>query len=285
MRVLLPIKKDQHYGRVGQPIDQVVDELLRCFVDPVKVFNGQYQRLPLTYANEKIPDGLKGLNAVHLRHDHIQNHQVHGCGILLKHLNGLVNPESGEVLISGISVSKDGLAARKKVGMVFQDADSQIVGDTVLDDVAFGPENLRLDRSEINSRVRRALATVNLTGLEDKSPHNLSGGEKRRLAIAGVLAMMPEVLVLDEPFSNLDYPATRTVLDHIRQLHEAGHTIIIATHDLEKVVSCANRIVVMEHGRVVQDGIPADVVNGTESFGIRPPCSVMLGQGIKEWLL
>jgi biotin transport system ATP-binding protein len=208
-----------------------------------------------------------------------------GKTTLLRHFNGLLMPESGLVNVCGRSVQKDPMAARQQVGMVFQDADSQIVGETVYDDAAFGPENLRLDRDQINTRVTRALADVNLTGCEDKSPHKLSGGEKRRLAIAGVLAMAPRVLLMDEPFSNLDYPATCMVLDQILNFHRNGHTIIIATHDLEKVIAHALRLVVLQRGRVVADGAPEQIINGIERYGVRPPCSVQLGRGIQSWVI
>jgi len=206
-----------------------------------------------------------------------------GKTTLLRHFNGLLFPDSGSVYVAGKSVKKDPMAARQQVGMVFQDADSQIIGDTVYDDVAFGPENLRLDRRVIDERVTKSLCDVHLTGFEDKSPHNLSGGEKRRLAIAAVLAMAPSVLLMDEPFSNLDYPATCTILSQILKLHEAGHTIIITTHDLEKVIAHAQRLIIMEQGRVVRDGPPAEVVVGIEQYGIRPPCSIQFGKGIQPW--
>jgi len=207
-----------------------------------------------------------------------------GKTTLLRHFNGLLFPESGIVSVNGTSVKKDPMAARQQIGMVFQDADSQIVGDTVYDDVSFGPENLRMPRAQIDQRVHQALSDVNLCGFEDRSPHNLSGGEKRRLAIAGVLAMSPCVLLMDEPFSNLDYPATCTVLSQVLKLHQAGHTIIITTHDLEKVIAHAQRLVVMEKGRVVKDGLPEEVVSDLEKYGIRQPCSVQLGQGIRSWV-
>jgi biotin transport system ATP-binding protein len=203
-----------------------------------------------------------------------------GKTTLLRSLIGLIFPESGSVRVCGKPVKNDPLHARQQVGMVFQDADSQIVGETVYDDAAFGPENLGLTRPQIDRRVTQALAVVGLDGQEDKRPHLLSGGEKRRLAIAGVLAMEPGVLLMDEPFSNLDYPATRRVLAQILELHRNGHTVIITTHDLEKVVAHAQRLVVMAAGRVVEDGAPIEVVAGIERFGIRPPCSVQLGQGI-----
>lgn len=207
-----------------------------------------------------------------------------GKTTLLRHLNGLLLPQSGEVYVDGVLVRKNPQKARQMVGMVFQDADSQIVGDTVYDDVAFGPENLRLPRDQVDRRVSRALAHMNLSGFEDKRPHNLSGGEKRRLAIAGVLAMAPQVLLMDEPFSNLDYPGTCSVLAHIIELHKADHTIIITTHDLEKVISIAQRLIVMEKGRVVEDGMPEDVVSRIEQYGVRPPCSVQFGRGIRSWV-
>lgn len=206
-----------------------------------------------------------------------------GKTTLLRHFIGLLAPRSGSVAVDGREVGKDPLAARQTVGMVFQDADSQIVGETVYDDAAFGPENLGLPRQQIDQRVAQVLAAVGLSGQEDKRPHNLSGGEKRRLAIAGVLAMAPRVLLMDEPFSNLDYPATCRVLEQILDLHAQGHTLIITTHDLEKVVAHAQRLVVMSGGRVVGDGTPDSVIEGIERFGIRPPCSVQLGRGIQPW--
>jgi biotin transport system ATP-binding protein len=237
----------------------------------------------------RFPDGTRSLTDVTLSIDCgefvvIAGANGSGKTTLLKQLNGLLGPESGTLSVGGVSVRRDPLAVRRQVGMVFQDADSQIIGDTVYDDVCFGPENLRLTRTEIDTRARRALGAVSLDGSEDRSPHHLSGGEKRRLAIAGVLAMAPRVMLLDEPFSNLDYPATSTVLEHIRRLHEDGHTIIVTTHDLEKVISLATRLVVMAHGRVVLDGAPETAVEGLESHGIRPPCSVLLGRGIQPWL-
>ena len=206
-----------------------------------------------------------------------------GKTTLLRHLNGLLVAQSGDVRVCGLSVKKDPSAARRQVGMVFQDADSQIVGETVYDDVAFGPENLALPRTEIDQRVAGALAAVDLCGFENKRPHHLSGGEKRRLAIAGVLAMTPKVLLMDEPFSNLDFPATVRVLDQILELHQSGHTIVITTHDLEKVIAHTQRLVVMAKGHVVKDGRPDEIIDGIQRYGIRPPCSVQLGRGIRPW--
>lgn len=234
-------------------------------------------------------DGTTALKDVNLTFDEGELTVIAGANgsgktTLLRHFNGLLFPASGSVHVCGKSVLTHPLAARQQVGMVFQDADSQIVGETVYDDAAFGPENLGLPRQEIDRRVRQALAAVNLTGFEEKRPHCLSGGEKRRLAIAGVLAMAPRVLLMDEPFSNLDYPAACLVIDQIATLHQNGHTIIITTHDLEKVLAHTQRLVVMANGRVVEDGLPAKVIQGIERHGIRPPCSVQLGKGIRPWV-
>jgi biotin transport system ATP-binding protein len=168
--------------------------------------------------------------------------------------------------------------------MVFQNADSQIVGETVYTDVAFGPENLGLSRSEVNQRVTEALEAVDLTGLAQQRPHLLSGGEKRRLSIAAVLAMNPQVIALDEPFSSLDYPGVKQVLHHILALHETGHTILVTTHDVEKIIAHADRLIIMKSGRIVRDGIPSEVIKEAEVFGVREPCSSRLGMGINSWL-
>jgi biotin transport system ATP-binding protein len=200
-----------------------------------------------------------------------------GKTTLLKHLNGLLLPHTGMVRINGVPVSENLMRARQIVGMVFQDADSQIVGETVVDDVAFGPENLRLNRDEIEKRVSEALKRVGLIDVDDQRPHVLSGGEKRRLAIAGILAMEPQVLVFDEPFSNLDYPGIQQVLEQILSLHRSGHTILIATHDLEDVIAYADRLILMKDGTVVKDGRPENLINDLNILGIRDPRAVRFG--------
>jgi len=242
------------------------------------------------HLTHRFADGTEALRDISLSFEEGEFAVIAGANgsgktTLLRHFNGLLMPQSGEVTVCGRSVQKDPLAARRQVGLVFQDADSQIVGETVYDDAAFGPENLCLDRAQIDQRVTRALADVDLCGHEDKSPHKLSGGEKRRLAIAGVLAMAPRVLLMDEPFSNLDYPATCLVLDQIRGFHMNGHTIIIATHDLEKIIAHAQRLVVLQKGRVAADGVPEQIIGGIERYGVRPPCSVQLGHGIQSWAI
>jgi biotin transport system ATP-binding protein len=207
-----------------------------------------------------------------------------GKTTLLRHLNGLLRPTSGSVRVAGVSVQENLIQSRVLVGMVFQDADSQIVGETVREDVAFGPENLRLERVEIDRRVDEALSATGLMHLAYKRPHLLSGGEKRRLAIAGILAMRPRVIVFDEPFANLDYPGVRQVLDQILRLHRAGGTIIVTTHDLEKVLAHADRLIFMRGGRIEGDGPPPALVGRAESFGVRSPRAVHLGVEALSWL-
>ncbi len=234
----------------------------------------------------RFPDGSPGLDQITLRIRKgefvvISGRNGSGKTTLLRHLNGLLLPSSGIIRLAGVSVSDDIVRARQMVGMVFQDADSQIVGETVADDVAFGPENLCLDRAEIKRRVAAALNAVQLTDFADHQPHKLSGGEKRRLAIAGVLAMQPRVLVFDEPFSNLDYPGVRQVLKQILSLHDTGHTILLTTHDLEKVIAYSDRLIVMEKGKIARDGEPSEVTEGIETLGVRAPSA---GMKTVSWL-
>ncbi len=207
-----------------------------------------------------------------------------GKTTLIRHLNGLLRPTAGCVKVAGISVQKDLLRARRLVGMMFQDADSQIVGETVYADVAFGPENLRLDHDQISERVALALEVVGLKDFADQRPHLLSGGEKRRLAIAGILAMEPRVIAFDEPFASLDYPGVKQVLKQILALHQAGHTILIITHDLEKVLAHADRLLIMQKGKIVRDGTPDAIVGEIETFGVRAPCASQLGMEVRSWL-
>jgi len=234
-------------------------------------------------------DGTLGINGVNLSIKEgefivIGGQNGSGKTTLLKHLNGLLLPTKGTVLVKGVEVSRNIKKIRQMVGMVFQNADSQIVGETVYADVAFGPENLCLDRQEIEKRVSAALESVDLAQHADKSPHLLSGGEKRRLSIAGILAMEPKIIVFDEPFSSLDYPGVRQVLEQIISLHQSGHTIIITTHDIEKIITHANRLLIMEDGKVVRDGMPDKILQEAEVFGVRMPCATRMGMEVASWL-
>lgn len=207
-----------------------------------------------------------------------------GKTTLIRHLNGLLRPTAGSVKVSGVSVQQDLLRARRLVGMMFQDADSQIVGETVYADVAFGPENLRFNHDQIRERVALALEVVGLKDFSDQRPHLLSGGEKRRLAIASILAMEPKVIVFDEPFASLDYPGVKQVLKQILALHQAGDTILVITHDLEKVLAHADRLIIMQKGKIVRDGVPAEIIGNIETFGVRAPCASRQGMEVLSWL-
>lgn len=234
------------------------------------------------------PDGYVGIKDISLsifKGEFIILAGKNGSGktTFLRHLNGLMLPDSGQLLVKGQNVSNHLIQTRKTVGMVFQDADTQIVGDTVFDEVAFGLENLKFNRLDINEKVTRALESLNLVHLKNRSPSTLSGGEKRKVAIAGILVMDPQVIVFDEPFSNLDYPGTLQVLSTIIDLNQSGHTIIIATHDIEMIISEATRIIIMEKGLIKEDGEPDVLVKHLEAYGVKEPCSSKFGFGIQSW--
>ncbi|MGD8262379.1 MAG: ATP-binding cassette domain-containing protein [Desulfobacterales bacterium] len=207
-----------------------------------------------------------------------------GKTTLLRHFNGLLLPTSGSVKIGGLPIEKNLLQVRQLVGMMFQDADSQIVGETVCEDIAFGPENLRMEPSEVAKRVHNALGAVGLVHLADQRPHLLSGGEKRRLAIAGILAMEPKVIVFDEPFSSLDYPGVKQILSSMLTLHRSGHTIVATTHDLEKIIAHADRLIFMNNGKIVLDGSPEKIMTDAETYGVRQPYASRLGHKVRSWL-
>jgi biotin transport system ATP-binding protein len=145
------------------------------------------------------------------------------------------------------------------------------VGETVWEDAAFGPQNLSFKKSIVKEKVQTVLETVGLAHLAEKPPYLLSGGEKRRLAIAGVLAMDPQIIVFDEPFSNLDFPGTCQVLEQMSQLQQDGHTLIVATHELERVYRLADRLIIMRKGRLVKDGTPKAVLADAANYGLKPP--------------
>lgn len=203
---------------------------------------------------------------------------------LMRHLNGLLKPQEGEVLLGGLSIQKDLAAARRKVGLVFQNADSQIVGQTVSTDIAFGPENLRWPREKINKKVKNIIEDLGLDVLKDRRPHTLSGGEKKRVSLASVLIMEPEVIVLDEPFIGLDYPGVRDVLTDIVKLHKTGRTIILITHDLEKALAHCDRLILMNNGEICAQGAPGDLLAVLEKYGIRKPWGADRSLSSMTWL-
>ena len=221
----------------------------------------------------RFPAGATALEDIHLKiypGEFVLLAGLNGSGktTLLKHFNGLIMASQGLVRVDGRPVGNDLIRVRKRVGMVFQDADTQIVGETVYADVAFGPENLGIDRDEIHRRVMESLEQVGLEHAVDQRPHRLSGGEKKRLAIAGVLAMKPGILVFDEPFSHLDYQGITRIFSQIRSLHASGHTIVVSSHELKLFHAVANRLVLLVNGRIVGDGPLADLLPVARDLGI-----------------
>ena len=180
-----------------------------------------------------------------------------GKSTLLLHLNGYLTPTSGQVRIGDFPLTQVTLQeVRRTVGMVFQDPDDQLFMSTVYDDVAFGPLNLGLPVEEVHSRVEMALGTVGVLDLKDRPPHRLSSGQKRRVAIATVLSMSPDILVMDEPTSGLDPQARRQLIEMLKTFK---HSKIIATHDLDMVLDLCERTIILNEGRVQADGKTADI--------------------------
>jgi biotin transport system ATP-binding protein len=195
-----------------------------------------------------------------------------GKTLLAGMLLGLIEPTAGEIRFQGISLDDAEAALRHEAGLVFQDTDAQIIGETVAEDVGFGPQNLGFSKEEIRRRVKAALTAVGLEDKGDYPPRRLSGGEKRRLVVAGVLAMGCETMILDEPFANLDWPGVVQVLRVIRNLKQAGKTLIILTHELEKVLAFADRLIILNQGVVRDDGPPGEVLNRLQDhYGVRDP--------------
>ena len=192
-----------------------------------------------------------------------------GKTTLARHFNGLLEPESGSVSVDGTSVVENPVAARTSVGMVFQNPRDCFVAATVEADVAFGPENLGLDREEIDSRVESALEAVGMADRREDRIDRLSGGQQARIAIAGALAMEPNHLVLDEPFSGLDDPSRTTVLRRLETLSADGTSVIIVTHDLRDLGELADRIVVLSEGGIAFEAASTGD-DQLSAFGVRP---------------
>jgi biotin transport system ATP-binding protein len=193
-----------------------------------------------------------------------------GKTTLVRGFNGLLTPDAGEVRVNGRPVADDLVAARTDVGMVFQDPRDGFVAATVGADVAFGPENLGLDRAEIDRRVDDALDAVRMQGRETDRIDELSGGERERVAIAGALAMAPDHLVLDEPFTGLDLRARESVLDRLAALDADGVSVVVVTHDLRDLTPLADRVVVLSDGSVALDAADPSPA-ALRELGVRPP--------------
>ncbi len=212
-------------------------------------------------------------------------HNGSGKSTLAKLMNALVVPTSGTVLVSGMDTADEDkvLQIRQMAGMVFQNPDNQLVAAVVEEDVAFGPENLGVEPSEIRRRVDEALAWVNMEDYAASAPHNLSGGQKQRIAIAGVIAMRPRILILDEPTAMLDPSGRQEVMDTVMRLNrEEGITVILITHFMEEVAR-ADRVLVMDQGRVKLTGTPREVFrHETElrEMGLTLPAMTQVARGL-----
>lgn len=182
-----------------------------------------------------------------------------GKSTLLMHMNGLLLPSKGEINIGGIKICKETLPlVRQSVGMVFQNADDQLFMPTVYDDVAFGPLNMKLPPDVVDNQVKTALESVNAYHLKNRACHQLSGGQKRIVAIATVLSMQPNILVMDEPSANLDLTSRRNLINIIKSF---THTCVIATHDLELAIELCDRAILMENGTIKDDSSTKDIIS------------------------
>ena len=217
----------------------------------------------------------------------ILGHNGSGKSTLAKHMNAVLLPSGGKVWVAGMDTSDEDLLleVRRRVGMVFQNPDNQIVANVVEEDVAFGPENLGVPTEEIQRRVAAALKAVGMEDFTLHAPHHLSGGQKQRIAIAGIIAMEPACIVLDESTAMLDPLGRREVLDTVRKLNrEKGITIVLITHHMDEA-AMADRVVVMDSGSVVMDGTPEEVLIRVEelrAIGLAAPHTVELLHGLRQ---
>lgn len=219
----------------------------------------------------------------------LAGHTGSGKSTLVQHLNGLIRPQEGSVYALGLDLAnkKDAAAVKAKVGVVFQYPERQLFAETVTQDVAFGPHNLGLPQDEVDRRVESSLSRVglDLSTVGDKSPFELSGGQQRRVAFAGVLAMEPEVLVLDEPMAGLDPAARSDFLELIDRLHHGGLTVVMVSHSMDDLANCCDRIVVMNEGTVFAEGTPAQVfahADELKSIGLGVPAAQRMALALAE---
>lgn len=219
----------------------------------------------------------------------LAGHTGSGKSTLVQHLNGLIRPQEGSVRALGLDLSnkKDAAAVKAKVGVVFQYPERQLFAETVAQDVAFGPHNLGLPQDEVDRRVESSLSRVglDLSTVGDKSPFELSGGQQRRVAFAGVLAMEPEVLVLDEPMAGLDPAARKDFLGLIGRLHRERLTVVMVSHSMDDLANCCDRIVVMNEGAVFAEGTPAQVfahADELKSIGLGVPAAQRMALALTE---
>ncbi len=253
----------------------------------------QTEHLSFTYpAEEGVSASTTALEDVSLSIEKgsfvvVLGHNGSGKSTLAKHMNAVLLPSGGTVYVEGMDTKDEALllGIRRRVGMVFQNPDNQIVANVVEEDVAFAPENLGVPSEEIRQRVDDALAAVGMSEFTRHAPHLLSGGQKQRVAIAGVIAMAPECIVLDEATAMLDPSGRREVLSAIRTLNkERGITVMLITHHMDEAMD-ADRLIAMNDGRLVMDGTPAEVftqVDALRAMGLAAPDTVELLYGLRQ---
>lgn len=222
----------------------------------------------------------------------IVGHTGSGKSTLIQHLNGLLKPSEGEVLVNGVDINQKESRAKLKelrmqVGLVFQYPEYQLFEETVENDIAFGPRSLGLSEQEIKERVQYTMELLNLDyeNFRNKSPFELSGGEKRKVAIAGVLAMQPKYLILDEPTAGLDPRGRQEFLELIAMLHRQGMTIVMVSHSMDDIAQYAQKMIVMEHGQIKLSGTPQEVFSHPielEQIGVGVPTLTKLLLRLKE---
>lgn len=246
------------------------------------------ENLSFTY-----PDGTQALKNINIEIEKGEKVAIigpNGAGksTLFSHFNGLTEPTSGCVKIEGkpISFEKDELLkVRQKVGIVFQDPNDQLFAPTVKEDIAFGPMNLGLSYDEVEKRVEDALKMVGMENYEDKTPHHLSGGQQKRIAIAGIIAMKPELMILDEPTAGLDPDSVEKVLNIMNQLNEEGMTLIISSHDIDMISKYADKIFVLYNGEIIESGNKNKIFSDMELLKkahLRTPITTEILYNLKE---
>lgn len=221
----------------------------------------------------------------------IIGHTGSGKSTLLQHLNGLLKPDEGTVTVGNVDITQPGISMveiRKRIGLVFQYPEYQLFEETVAKDVAFGPKNLGLSETEIEERVKEAIELVGLDyeTVKERSPFELSGGQKRRVAIAGVVAMRPEVLILDEPTAGLDPKAHKDVLNMVEEVHKrTGNITIFVSHNMADIAKLSDKILVIHNGKLVTEGSPKEVFSQKEtlrSVGLDLPPVTEFTEGLRE---
>ena len=248
--------------------------------------------LAFSYPAEEGKEPLAALNGVTVSIHRgsfvaVLGHNGSGKSTLAKHMNAVLLPAGGTVWVDGMDTADEQflLEIRRRVGMVFQNPDNQIVANVVEEDVAFGPENLGVPTQEVQQRVDAALKAVGMEEFVLQAPHHLSGGQKQRIAIAGIIAMEPACIVLDESTAMLDPSGRREVLDTVRRLNrEKGITIVLITHHMDEA-AMADRIIVMDGGRAVMDGAPKEILTRMaelRAIGLDVPHTVELLYGLRE---